>query len=89
MFKKLRQSGEDWVTHQKKSISERNTFKKLTMCKKCYTFYYKNSWHFERPSYLEEGREEDVAVHFTECPSCLEQSLAFYESESSMVLGGI
>ncbi len=61
--------------------------KKLTMCWKCFTFYYKNSWHFEKPEYLNRDYEREIPVRFTECPACLEQELALYESESDLILG--
>jgi hypothetical protein len=53
--------------------------KRLTMCKKCYTFNYKNSWHFYKPPYLETDRENEVFVRFTMCPACLEEETNFYE----------
>lgn len=61
-------------------------FKGLTMCKKCFTFYYKNSWHFERPAYLNRDDELEIPVHFTECLACMEQDQAQYETESNFVL---
>lgn len=67
------------------SASGRN-FKGLTMCKKCFTFYYKNSWHFERPEYLDQSDEVEIPVHFTECFACMEQDQALYETESSLSL---
>ena len=56
------------------------------MCKKCYTFYYKKGWHFERPNYLQEDRKEEISVKFSKCPACMEQKLALYETESNFVL---
>ncbi len=56
------------------------------MCKKCFTFYYKNSWHFERPEYLNREDEVEVPVHFTECHACLEQDEAQYETELGLAL---
>jgi len=56
------------------------------MCKKCFTFYYKNSWHFERPEYLNQNDEVDISVHFTECLACMEQDQALYETELNLVL---
>ncbi len=86
MLKKLKLSAEDWVTNHKKRVSQVEGIpKKLTMCKKCYTFYYKNSWHFDRPLYVELNHEDEIPVRFTECPACLEQESATYEIESDLV----
>ena len=88
MLKNFKTKAEDWVSGHKKRISDGSRdMKKLTMCKKCFTFYYKNSWHFERPLYLEDEGEKEIPVRFTECPACLEQETAFYETESDLVLG--
>ncbi|MFA6269850.1 MAG: hypothetical protein WC657_01405 [Candidatus Paceibacterota bacterium] len=70
----------------KKILSIGRNFKGLTMCKKCLTFYYKNSWHLERPKYLDQNDEVEVPVHFTECLACMEQDQAQYETESNLVL---
>ena len=86
MLKDIKSKAQDWVSGHNKRISERKNFGKLKICKKCLTFYYKNSWHFERPLYLEQDIEQEIPVRFTECPACLEQEEAFYESES-FVLG--
>ena len=87
MLKKLKMNAQDWVLSHKKRFSQNNGSKKLTMCKKCYTFYYKNSWHFDNPLYLDIDREEEIPVRFTECPACLEQEASLYEMESDLVLG--
>ena len=87
MLKKLKLSAQDWVLSHKKRFSESNGPRKLSMCKKCYTFYYKNSWHFDKPLYLETDSEEEIPVKFTECPACLEQDAASYENETGLVLG--
>ncbi len=84
MLKRLKSSAQDWVEGHKKRISAAGGQKKLTMCKKCYTFYYKNSWHFEKPLYLDMDREEEIPVRFTECPACLEQENAQNEMETEM-----
>ena len=84
----LKVKAEDWVAGHKKRISEgHQNLKKITMCKKCFTFYYKNSWHFERPVYLDLDREDEIPVRFTECPACLEMEVASYETESNLVMG--
>jgi len=89
MLKKFKLNAESWVLKHKQRISSNITenIRGLTMCKKCYTFYYKNSWHFERPLYLEQLRDEEVSVRFIECPACMEEEVAFYEAESNLVLG--
>jgi|GEM_PF-4798138 len=54
----------------------------LEMCRKCYSFKYDNSWHFERPEYLlENDSEEKTSVKFSQCPACIEESLAMYDVE--------
>lgn len=75
MLKKIR-SLSPWGAHAKKKFSGSKKCSSLTMCKKCYTFYYKHSWHFYRPKQLDKSIDYFVSVHFTECPSCLEQDLA-------------
>jgi hypothetical protein len=82
MLKKLKSYADDWVTSQKKRFPENKRFQALTMCKKCYTFYYKRSWHFERPEVLEGDNETPIPVCFTECPACLEQEVSYYDMES-------
>lgn len=56
-------------------------FKKLTMCKKCYSFYYKKVWHFEAPPTIQAGDESEIPVRFSQCPACIEQELALYERD--------
>jgi hypothetical protein len=56
-------------------------FKKLTMCKKCYSFYYKKVWHFEAPDVVRDEEEPEVAVRFSQCPACVEQELTLYERD--------
>jgi hypothetical protein len=75
MLKKLKSGTRDLVLN----------YKKLTMCKKCYTFYYKNSWHFEMPGNIKESPEQEIPVLFLQCPSCLEDENASYEMESKLV----
>ncbi len=82
MLKKIKLNAQDWVMNHKKRILSDNSTKKLTMCKKCYTFYYKHSWHFDNPLNLEADREQEIPVRFTECPACLEQEASLYEVES-------
>ena len=89
MLKKIKLSAKDWVADHNKRVLDKKRFEGLKMCNKCYTFYYKNSWHFEKPQYLETNSENEVVVRFTECPACLEQELATYEMESELVLGRV
>jgi hypothetical protein len=53
----------------------------LLMCRKCYSFKYENEWHFEKPDYLLIRDEEKVPVQFSQCPACVEESLAMYDME--------
>lgn len=87
MLKKFKSAARDWALGHKERSSEDKTFKMLTMCKQCYTFYYRNSWHFERPEYLEQTSEQELPVKFVQCPACLEQELAMYEKEGELVSG--
>jgi hypothetical protein len=57
--------------------------KRLTMCKKCFTFNYRNTWQFYRPEYLNTDNEDEVFVKFTKCPACMEEESALYESDST------
>lgn len=88
MLKKLKLSAGNWVSNHKKNFHlQREKTSRLTMCKKCFTFYYKNSWHLERPGYLDKDLEVEIPVHFTECLACMEQDQALYdEVESGLVL---
>jgi hypothetical protein len=63
-----------WGEKTKKKFTKGKNFGGLTMCKKCYTFYYKHSWHLYRPEQLEKDNDSVFAVHFTECLSCLMES---------------
>jgi hypothetical protein len=81
MLKKLKLVTRDWALSNKKKFPQNRNFRMLTMCKKCYTFYYKNSWHFESPNYLNIDSDKELPVRFTQCPACLEQEQALYERE--------
>jgi hypothetical protein len=86
MLKKLKSNAKDWLSSSENKFSPADRgVKKLTMCKKCYTFYYRNSWHFERPEFLDKNYEIEVPVHFTECLACMEQEQASYDKESELV----
>jgi len=86
MLKRLELSAKNWVLNHRNKLADRQGPKRLIMCKKCYTFFYKNSWHLERPEYLEQDCEEEIPVHFTECLACMEQDQALFETESNLVL---
>ncbi len=66
----------NWGTKAKKKFSRSRNFGSLTMCKKCYTFYYKHSWHFYKPKQFDSDSDSVVSVHFIQCPSCLEENSA-------------
>lgn len=57
------------------------------MCKKCYTFYYKKSWHFDKPMSVKIGNDEEIPVRFTECAACLDQDSAFYDMQTEYAVG--
>lgn len=87
MLKRISMWKGNWVSPSKKQISRAsrdNT--KLTMCKRCYAFYYQQSWHFERPEYVVLDCDENISVRFTECSACVEQEVALYETEAELVL---
>jgi hypothetical protein len=87
MFVKLKEFTQDWTENKKKKLSQVKNIRSLTMCKQCYTFYYKNSWHFEKPDLLESNRETVLPVKFTQCPVCIEQENALFDVESDLVFG--
>lgn len=82
MLKKFKTLAKDWVVKKRKKFSKNRNFRTLTMCEKCFSFYYHHSWHFKKPAHLEKYHEEEVPVTFTQCPACLEQENALYEAES-------
>ena len=83
MLTKLKSKTMDWVESQSKRVSKEKSLKAVTMCEKCYTFYYKNSWHFEKPLEVSTSEHYTIPVHFTQCPACLEQEVAQYEELGS------
>ncbi len=84
-FQSIAQDAKDWVSNQQRRPKGRG-LKALTMCKKCYTFYYKKSWHFERPLILDQNPDQEIPVRFTECPACLEQEVSFYDGETNFAM---
>lgn len=77
-----------WAERRKgeKNYKEDSGLKTLRVCRECYTFYYKNSWHFEKPDDVESYRKNSrVSIDFTQCPACLEQELATYDMESDLM----
>ena len=87
MLKKLRISANRWVSNKKNNYSKRVNSKKLTMCKKCFTFYYKNSWHFDRPRDVSLDNDIEIPVRFTDCAACLEEESSVLENESGLAWG--
>lgn len=82
MLKKLKINAKEWSASQRSKYQAHKSFKKLIMCKKCYTFYYKNSWHFFKPKNVVIDHNEEIPVKFTECSACMEQETAsFVERE--------
>jgi len=54
----------------------------LKICRSCFSFYYDNAWHFEKPNYLRVGgADEQITVEFSQCPACVEEALAVYDME--------
>lgn len=83
MLTKLKTKTMDWAAGQHKKLTREKSQKAVTMCEKCYTFYYKNSWHFEKPQEVSTSENYTVPVHFTQCPACLEQEVSLYEEMGS------
>lgn len=81
MLKKIKLTARDWIDNSKKRFNVESGPRRLTMCKVCHTFYYKNAWHFDKPEYLNLERDEEIPVRFTECPACIELEEASFESE--------
>lgn len=77
----------DWNYSKRKKLQKIQDSKTLAMCDGCYAFYYKNSWHLQKPEYLSEYQEEEIPIVFTQCLACLEQEEALYEKESSLIFG--
>ena len=84
MLIKLKTKAAAWAKGQRKKFTKSANFKALTMCGKCYTFYYRNSWHFEKPIEVEKLESYTVPVHFTQCPACMEQEVAQYNTDSGL-----
>jgi len=82
MLTKLKVLTKKWAKQERQRFPRTRNFKAITMCKQCYTFYYKKSWHFEMPVELDSDNEDQVPVKFTQCSACLEQELASYGFES-------
>ena len=81
MLTKLKKMASDWSSGQKDRRKSGHT-RSLTMCKDGYTFYYKNSWHFEKPDEVTNSESYTIPVHFTQCPAWLEQEVSSYDMES-------
>jgi hypothetical protein len=74
----------DWKISPKGRVNKGKKFRAVTMCKRCYTFFYRNSWRIERPLEVNHNDNSEVPVRFTECPACIEQELAMYDSEIAL-----
>jgi len=87
MLKKIRSGAKSFVLDYKNRLLDKSSLEKLTMCKKCYTFYYGSSWHFEMPENLKKYPEEEVPVTFTLCSACRVEEEALYENEAELAFG--
>ncbi|OHA21003.1 MAG: hypothetical protein A2849_01700 [Candidatus Taylorbacteria bacterium RIFCSPHIGHO2_01_FULL_51_15] len=85
MFKKFQTLAKDWAIGAANKVPRGRRVRTLTMCRKCYTFFYRNSWHFERPDYLRMDQDLEIPVRFTECQACMEQEMAFYDMDATPV----
>ena len=61
----------------------KKNFKNLTMCKKCYAFYYKRDWHFDAPESIRSEDAGEISVRLTECPACNEMEVAITERDET------
>ncbi|MDB5259026.1 MAG: hypothetical protein JWO73_234 [Candidatus Taylorbacteria bacterium] len=68
------------ANQMKRASAAKKSLKKITMCKKCHTFFYRNSWRFESPSYLNDVIDDEIPVRFTQCLACMEQDMALANS---------
>ncbi len=64
--------------------------KKLTICKKCYAFYYDRLGFVNLPGYIQQESEES---HGAVCPTCLQIEVALneetYEQHVELLTSGI
>lgn len=81
MLKNIKKIAEEMTDDQSRNSNSR--FRAFSMCKKCFTFFYKKTWHFERPDYLDDYADQEIPVKFTECPACLQEERALLDSESA------
>ncbi len=92
MLKNMKTLENVWALRKNKKLSPDSGLRTITMCKRCYTFYYHHSWHFEMPAELQGlDKNDNVAVRFKECPACLGEEAARLEIEdaSDLALGAI
>lgn len=85
MLKKIKTLARDWNYNKRRKFKKIKNSGNLLMCENCYAFYYKNSWHLKKPKYLNEYKEEEIPITFTQCLACLEQEEALYEKESNLI----
>ena len=64
-------------------------FGTLTMCKKCYAFYYKSVWHFEAPGFIQDEAKREIPLRLTECPACIEMEVTLQERDSDLMSYGV
>ncbi len=82
MFKKIKFATRERFEHLHKAKKNMKELKKLTMCKKCYAFYYQKIWHFEAPVAIQNIEEKEIPVKFAQCPACIELEVSLYEKDS-------
>lgn len=87
-IKSLTRDTKNWVNEKADKIPKMKNYKTLTMCESCYSFRYRNSWHFKKPDWYsqESNKGHEIPVIFTQCSACLEQENALFEKESELVL---
>jgi len=61
-----------------KKITKNVETEAIEMCRKCYAFRQRESWHMERPEYFLENEVEEKIVRFILCPTCTEEALGVY-----------
>ena len=80
MLKNIKSEATNWMLAHQSKFSRESSQMRLTMCKKCYAFNYKNNWQFYRPQNLAENRGDTFFVKFTQCPMCIEEENSYSEA---------
>ena len=84
MLKHYKSYTHSWTESKMRKSDKGNSLRSLKMCKKCYTFYYKNSWVYDKPKQQNSWDDEPtISICFTECPACLSEESSKSELESS------